>query len=284
VSTLNPLLGFPIFSDVGVLHAPTISDGSWLAALPEENVQDRRLHLVARSTNDDATSTQMEFDLGVARDIRVLAAFIPNVSLSGATIRWRGSNTAGSFGSPLFDSTAIAAFPSGETAESTEGLNVWSGAGAGCYVIPTAAVSARYVLMEIVDTANADGYVDVARVAICGGLQLTNVGVSIGARTGFESESQRHYTEGGAAVYTERRVRRVFNGTIEHALATEVYDKIIAMQHKGGISRQFFFVEDPDDTTRGWRRNFLATLRDLSPLEWSMYDRMHVPLAVIEEL
>src|SRR5262245_42530055 len=95
-SAFNCMIGWPIWSDVGPLGSPTLSGGSWLVALPLTNLQDRRLARVARSTNDDAASTQFDVDLTVARSIRVISLVNHNLSLA-ATVRVRSSNTVGNF-------------------------------------------------------------------------------------------------------------------------------------------------------------------------------------------
>lgn len=76
----NVLLGWPIYSDVGVLYTPTLSGGSWETTLPRTNLQDDRLHRVARTTNDATTSTVVAADLGVSRAMRVFGLVNHNLS------------------------------------------------------------------------------------------------------------------------------------------------------------------------------------------------------------
>jgi hypothetical protein len=95
------IFGWPLFSDVGVTYTPALSGGSWLAALPLTNLQDSRLHRVARSTDDAAASTKFGIDLGVARAVRLLALVGHNFS-SAATVRHRGFSAA-----PILDTLAV---------------------------------------------------------------------------------------------------------------------------------------------------------------------------------
>lgn len=282
MANLNPLIGTPDFCQPSPLFTATVdaSVGSWLAARPASNVLDERLHHVARSTNDDAASTKIEIDLGVARAVRVIAIYLPNISKSGATVRIYASDTANDFSGAelIYDSTALAAHPSGIDAEECEGYKVW-------FRHITAAVeTARYWLIEIVDTSNADGYVDVGQIMICGGLQLTNVGIVPGAKAGFDDDTKRYRTEGGPNLYKEGTRPRTFDGVFTEALEAEVYDYIHRMQKRGGISRRFFWVENPDDTTRYWQKDFRATFRQLSPVERTDWERLGVALSVGEEL
>lgn len=266
-----PLWGWPIFSDVGSFYSPQITQGSWLAGLPATNVQTKQLHDVARSTDETAANTKMEFDLGVARPLRVCFTLLPNISTSGATIRWRGSDTAATFGSPLFDSTAVAAWPSGVTAEMAEHFNVWH-----WYVIPSE-TSARYVLMEIVDTSNADGYVDVARVGVCGGFQPTGVGVSQGLKMGYEDDTVITTTDGGADTFNVKRRRRTQIGVVQQVAQAEAFLSAFRMKMQAGISGQFFWIPDPDmDASYAWQHCWLATAKEASALDFVSYNRLDV--------
>lgn len=270
------LFGWPIYSDVGVTYAPTLSSGNWSASLPLANLQDRRLSKVARSTNALAASTQFDVDLGVARAIRVIA--IPKHSISSTgTVRVRGSNTAGVFTSPVYDSTALAAWPVGVTAEDTEGMNL-------AFILALgAAQTARYWRVEVVDTANPAGYIDIARIIIAGGWEPT-VYFSIGAKLGLETETTRELTDGGAAVYNEKAKRRTASFSIELIPETEAIQQGFAMQFIAGTSRQIMFVWNANDTTLMRYKSFLAVLRELSPIEYPAWDRNSLAFSLTEEL
>lgn len=272
------LFGWPIWSDASLLYTPSSSTGSWDSDLPAANVFDRRLGLIARSTNDDAASTKMEIDLGRECSIRVVAVLLPNISKSSATVRFRGSNSAGSFGSPLFDSTAFNPWVSGLDADEAESLYVWS-----FYVLPQA-VTARYVLMEIVDTSNADGYVDVARLCICGGYQPAAANLNYGAKHGYESETVRTVSPGGAAIYDVYRRRRNLQFSISHVSESESFGTVTQMIRRVGTHGQFFWVFDPADSTYAHERNFLAVMRECSSLEYAYTSRQSVAFNIVEEL
>ena len=82
----------------------TLAGGSWQAALPLANLQNRLVQKVARSTNAAVTSTQFTIDLGQARNIGVVALMAHNISASGrvrvtssdSTSAWTNLLTAGS--------------------------------------------------------------------------------------------------------------------------------------------------------------------------------------------
>ncbi len=272
----NCILGTPIYSDAfGPTYSPVLSAGSWLAALPLANLQARELIKVARSTDALAASTKFDCDLGVARAVRVLALVEHNFS-SAATVRFRGYSDAG-YTTLVYDSGTFNAWPAGMTAENYDG-----------YVktamhVATADQTARYWRTEITDTGNPAGYVQVGRVVIAGGYQAT-INMQYGARLGWETETQRKVTDGGAAIYDRRRGRRHVTFTLGELLEDEALANLFELQRREGLHGQLLFVYDPEDTTHAHRRRFLAVQRELSPLERASFGRDTMPVALVEEL
>lgn len=254
----NCMFAWPNRVDPSVLYAPVLSGGSWLAALPRTNVQDRRLRKVARSTNALVASTQFDIDQGVARDLRVFAILVPNAT-AAATVRFRLSNIAGNFAAPIYDSTALLILPAGLDAEQLEGMNVWK------TIVAPATQNGRYIRVEIADAANPAGYVDVARVIAAPVYQPT-INLAPGAGLGIEDLSTRQESDGGAATYREKAKRRVWAFTLEDEPETESMISQFDMQRIAGTTRQIHFVYNPDDTTHMHRRAFLGVMRKLSPL------------------
>jgi hypothetical protein len=274
VSTL--VFGWPIYSDASALYTPSVSGGSWLPALPAANVMDRRLSKVARSTNAVETSSTFDVDLGVARPVRVLALVLPNISASG-TARIRGSNSAGSFGSPVYDTGTITVYPSGATVETMGGIKPTLVSVAGSNQ------SARYWRVEVTDTGNADGYIDVARLVIAGGWQ-PSVNAAYGAELGLETDTDRQVTDGGSAIYDERPSRRTAEFEIRYLSDSEALSNGFDLQRLAGTSQQVFFVSDPADTTHMHRRAFLSTIRALSPVRYAYLNANMIAFTLVEEL
>lgn len=158
-----------------------------------------------------------------------------------------------------------------------------TGMNAGFLHVASAPQIARYWVVEIDDTTNAAGYVDVSRLILAGGLQST-INVSYGLKFGLETETERGVTDGGAALYSERPERRLVTGTIENLPESESLQLFYEMQRREGLGRQIMFVYDPSDVYHVHRRSFLSVLRELSPLERAMLGRDNVPLSFVEEL
>jgi len=211
--------------------------------------------------------------------VRVLSVLAPNLTKSAVpTLRWEGNSAPGfGGGTVVYDSTALACWPTGLTAEGAAGLNVW------LTTVPSSDQTARYWRCSIVDTANVDGYLDLARLVIAGGFQPT-INLSYGAAQGWEDDSTRTPTDGGAFIYATRSRRRTLTGTLADLPESEALSNLWEMQRQLGTTGQFLCVFDPTDTTHLWRRSMLATFRDLSPMEMASFGRYTTPIALIEDL
>lgn len=276
----NILLGYPIYSDPSVSFTPTFSGGSWNASFPLTNLATRYLDgsNVARSADALAASTKFDTDLKTTRSIRVLAILISNVTkTSTPTVRFQVGND-NTFAVNLYDSTALSYWPTGLSAEDAVGLNVWY-----VVVVPTSVAASRYVRTLIVDTGNADGYVNVARFCVCGGWQPES-NAEYGLKQLWQSPTTEQETDGASFIYNARNGRRLFQFTFPMMTDADTLTYPWKMQRLLGKSGQFVFVFDPTDSTYGFERNFLAVFSDISALDYAFFGRQHVPLTIREEL
>jgi hypothetical protein len=124
----------------------------------------------------------------------------------------------------------------------------------------------RYVAINIVDTANADGHVDVARVIIAGAYRPTRR-ISAGAKSSLENDTVRTETDGGATLYKARATRRVDTFSVANTPESEALTTIRRMQHRLGTSGPLFWVFDDADPYM-YERSFQGTLRQLGALEY----------------
>lgn len=175
------------------------------------------------------------------------------------------------------DSEFVAAWPAGVTLEQSDGLNV------PALYLCSADVTARYWRVEVADTANPAGYIDLARLCICAGWQPT-INFEYGAKLGLTDSTTHTETDGGAVIHGVRPTRRTAMAQFSNLPEDEALASAFDFQRLAGTSGQLFFVYDPTDTTHIWRRSFLATLKELSALEAVPVSRYSVPFALVEEL
>ena len=131
----------------------TLSGGSWLAAAPVTNLATRDAADTARSTNANNSSTRIIVDHGAAVTRRVMDLREHNIS-SGATIRWSVGTSSG-----------------GNEVATTGTINAWQftprafdGRDHGLIFVLPADATGRYDYIEIFDSSNADGYVEIAQL------------------------------------------------------------------------------------------------------------------------
>lgn len=270
------MLAYPNLADVNPLYspAPVLTGGSWLANLPLTNLQDRRIAKVARSTNDDAASTQFDLDLGSARTVRVVALIGVNFS-SAATVEIEGGTSQGA--TDVYNGTAVAGYPAGETAESLDGLTL-----SYLLVLPSN-LSARWWRVKIVDTSNPDNYVQIGRLFVAPVWQPT-YNADYGLVQGWEDDSRSEYSEGGATLHVERRKRRTLTFTLSEIAEAEAMANHFPIQHRQGTTRQMYVIFDPADTTMLFKRSFLCVQQDISSLAMRSLSRYGAPMSLVEEL
>jgi hypothetical protein len=213
-------------------------------------------------------------DLGTARAIRLVALPTHNFT-SSATVEVDAGTSLGA--SDVLNGSALAAYPSGETAETLEGLNV------GYVLILASPTTARYWRIKIVDTGNPAGYIELGRVFLGPAYQPT-INAAYGLRQGWEDDSTASHSDGGATILQEKRKRRWATFMLPEVTETEALGNLFPLAHRQGTTRQCYFVFDAADSTQLYRRSFLCRQRELSALEMATLARYGTPLSLVEEL
>lgn len=269
------MLGWPNYADNQLLQTPAYSGGSWVAGLPLTNLKDRRLHRVARSTNALAASTQFDVDLGQNRTIGMIALPKSNISTAG-TVRARLYTGAGHT-SQVYDSTALNFWPAGLTVEDTVGLNI-------PWVVFPAPVAARYLFLEVTDTGNAAGYIELARLVLASVYQPV-INPAYGVKMGMETDTERVVADGAAAYYNERPMRRNLQGVLMQIAETEAHVQFWRIMKQAGISKQVMVVYDPADANAiAHERRFLGVFKAPSALSQPNFVRYEGAFSFVEEL
>lgn len=271
----NCMIGFP-----NRIDAATLSGGAWAATLPRANLQNRTLGKVARSSDATTASTQFDADLGAAKTIRMLALVNHNCSLA-AQVRVRGASDA-AFTAQVYDSGWADVWPTVYPSGSLdwEEDNWWGGkytdeqrAGytATCVHVLAANALARYWRVEISDTSNAAGYVQIGRIFIGPAWQVKN-NPSYGAAIGWQTDTQAQRALGGAEYFQWRTPYRVDSFTLEHMSVDEGLANAFEIQRRAGIDAEVLWVFDPNDTVHALRRRYLGRLQKLDPIRYPYFN------------
>lgn len=266
-----------------VVDNASVKVGRWLSTLPLANLRSPLLRRVARSFDAASASTQFMIDLGVNRSINAMGIFAHNISASG---RWRFKlATDAAFTNIVLQTSWTevwpVAYPEGTLAFEDEHWLTGKPAAEelggdyppALYLSAEAQIYAgRYLLIEIDDTANPDGYVDLGRLFVCNAHQFS-INMAYGAGFSFESPVQELESLGGTIFFDDdpsderpivrTRVAFSFDALPDDEAVTWVHD----INKRAGISRQVLFSWDPTDTAHRHRRTFLGTITEMGTLE-----------------
>ncbi len=272
--------------------ASTLSGGSYLAALPLTNLQNRQVQKVARTTDATNASTKFVIDQGSAKTVGVIALIVHNISAVGK-YRIR-ANTSNSFASPLYDSGWVDVWTSGAIPEfllEWEDDNFWLGtmtpeerAGyqSPLIHIPTTQQVFRYWQVEIDDTTNAAGYVNFGRLFISSVWQ-PEYNYEVNNTLGYTDSTLIDTSLSGAEYFDIRPKFRTFNFELFRLSATEAYGSILDLQRVAGTSGEVLCVPDYADTDNAVRRSFVGRLSAITEITQPM-DHFFTAKLQIKEL
>ena len=253
----------------------TLSGGTWLASLPLGNLKNRLIARVARSNGTGKPATQFDIDLGRARRIGIVALMGHNLTVQ-AKVRIQGDDAA-DFATPLYDSGWVEVWPAGMIPQDQlewEDDNFWLGtlsdqARAGynspylCRINSTP--SLRYWRIEIDDTTNSDGYIQLGRLFLADVWQPT-YGPRVGAAISMDDTTPVEASLGGSEYFDTRSRARVYRCDIQAMNSTEAYSRVLDLQNLLGIQGEILIDPDTADAANKPRRAFVGRMRSLSPV------------------
>jgi hypothetical protein len=279
--------GWPNWADTA-----TLSGGDWRVALPLTHLVDARLARLARSADALAASTRFDVDLGAARLVQLVA--LPQARLS-AVATWRITASASAdFSAPLLETGWLDAWP----VQWAEGVLPAGHPNAATRRLTNAdltllrwdvltlldpSVTARYWRIEITDTTNPAGVVDLPRLWISP-LYQPSINFRYGAQFGLESASVRQETLSGARLVDARPTRRTvqvdFGDLAEDEAAPVLHDLL----RRVGVAGQCYWSADATDVLGRQRHSFLAQLAQLPPVVRASLRQNAVAVALEEVL
>ena len=282
MSKNNIIIGYPNRAD-----GATYSAGSWLAGLPASNLASRELWKVARSTNADLTSTKFRVDLGASKQLKVLSLCNHNLS---ANATWRVTLGTAAGASDIYDSGWKSVWSLTFDSVVEWGSAVWWSIPGGdeylrspfnAVIIANDTFAARHITVEINDTANADGYVQIGRLFAGGAIQPA-YNAQYGLQDSWRDLSTFDTAESGAFWATERRRMRSVSFVLPW-LSPGESAYFHELQRQVGTIGEVLYIPYPSDMSESQRYGFLGRLSELSPIDYPYYRARSLPLK-IEEL
>lgn len=278
----NILIGWPNRG-----RTATLSGGSWTGLA---NLNNSNYWQVARSSNAAAVNTKIAIDVGALYALRVVALGAHNLSAS-ATWRIKLGTTAGA--ADVYDSGNQAVWAMAFDIESFvwEDQFWWEGYTASddyqgspylaCWPLPNW-YSARYVTIEITDTSNPAGYVEIGKLFVGGGFQPT-LNASYGQLSeSWLDESDLVRSAGMDDLFVQRRRRRQVKFGLNHLSAGAEFQALYELQRRQGVSGEVLFVPDPSSIAECQRRGFIGRLTELSPIEYPYYNHRSIGISIKE--
>lgn len=165
---------------------------------------------------------------------------------------------------PGYDSGLVDAWPaswvSGTTAEKRAGVP-------SCTLVqPGATQTWQYWRVDLVDEANADGFVQCGRVFMGTAWQPT-VNMSYGAGLSYLARELITESFSGAEYFTRRPNPRLARFSLENIAVAEAWGDVFEMQRQLGTTEELLFSWNPADLAQQPRHTFLGRLRTLNALE-----------------
>lgn len=265
----------------------TLSGGSWAAApYGRANMLTDDIAEVARTTNAVLASTVVDVALPVERPVRALAFVNHNASFSGI---FRLSLYEDAAQSVLLKQTAWEFFwPEVYAAEELYFWDprFWTGQYAPAEIaneIPLRPVWldtwywVRSIKIEIDDTTNADGYVQIGALDVAQGYQYT-INFELGSQFGYRFRTREVEATGGAKAFDLLPKPRVFRGAIDYALHDEAMSLDFESLRQTDLVTPFLWLPHPDEP-RHWLRSAMWA-RHLDPgfFAYGLADTNRVPI------
>lgn len=257
------------------IDSAATSGGSWLSSLPLANITNKRLSKVARSTNAANSSTKFVLNLQSVQSIQCIALITHNISVSG-TVQIKG-NSSNSFTSPIYNSGAIQVYPSGtipinllEWEEDnfwlgTLSQNALAGYRAPFFILLPSAQTLQYWQIEIFDSGNSDGYIQIGRVFI-GKAFTPSRNMGYGQTLGDTDDSVFETSLTGEEFVDVRTTYRIHKFELPLLTKEEAYSYVMDIQRIAGTNKEVFLIGDYDDTNNLNRRSFLGRFKTLNPI------------------
>jgi hypothetical protein len=281
------VIGWPRWTDV-----VTWSGGTWETDYPRTNLGVLPLARVARSDDATTASTQFLATLDKQRPVRLMALVRHNISLVGRVrIRLYGDTGETDL---LLDTGWENVWPEVYPYETLEWEDDswWTGTYTAEEIAgyqPTRPFwfeqffLARAIRVEIDDTTNAAGYIQIGMCEISQGWQ-PSFNFSYGYQEGFRFRTQETEALGGVKTFDRRDKPRVAQGEIQLLPQDEALARGFELFRQADTDQPFLWLPAPDEQIHWLRRVMLARAVNPGLITYSVFARNTVPFNFEEVL
>ena len=271
-----------------MVSGATLSGGSWVSTLPLANLLTTERAEIARSTNATTASTKFTVDFGQDRTVRALALLNHNLSQAGS---WRVLFGTTSGAGDIYTSDWQAAWfiPFGTGADEWESNAWWAlpndeytGHPFMAPLLLNQSYSTRYMTIEIDDTTNADGYVQIGRV-FAGEAFDPEYGPAYGLKQGWKDASKVETNDSGTPFMDQRRCLRTVSFDLPY-VGLDDSAILYEFQRRSGTTREVMYIPDKNDYQECQRYGFVGRMPDLQPQSYDFYRAKALSISLEEWL
>lgn len=266
--------------------------GGWTVGLPLANLQNRIIAKKARSTSASNANTQFYINLDKVRSVFSVALIGHNMS-DDAQFRVRFYSDYDKSGL-IHDSGLINVWPATYTQTDLEWEDVawWSGDNSLdttsdftplAYYFADMVYQAKSVSVELFDSANSIGYVEVGRLFVSGGWQ-PEFNMQYGVQYGYIVGTGVDEALDGTEYFNRKRSRRTMNMAIHNMQSPDAFGQMYSMQRDMGIDQEILVAANLLGVTESYYTTFVGRNSDLDPLSNPYYNRFNINLNIREIL
>lgn len=275
----NCMMAYPDRT-LGTTAAPTtiatVAGTTWSTTLTLDNLKNKLRTKVARtSTASLATAQKFDITYTTATTIQMLAILNHNmtqnatVTLSFSNVALGGYELGQALNVPVWPTWFPSETPSGWANES-----YWSGITSPDFwhVLATKIV-AKYIRVEITDTANAAGYIELGRCFTANVLQ-PEINMDYGADMKWVQNADKVSSLGDVDWFNIKSNKREIAFTLGTMSIAEGMVMVFDQQRRLGLEGELFFIFDPDDTCGLYKsRAMLCRMGAVDALKYPFFDR-----------
>ncbi len=264
-------------ASIAIAHTPwsdaaTLSGGSWSAGSPLNNVKTDKLFEVARSTDATLASTKFICDLGAAQAIE--SAILGPTNLDkDYKVRVKGAPT----------NAFSSGFDSGWSTPTLTASDIDVERGVNVVVMFAAAQSYRWWQIELDNTTNVAGYVQIGKLFLP---QLLKPSINYAPGSNglsWEDNTRRVETLGKVENQSRIRNRRLINFQIPMLNESEAFGAFARFQRTVGFDKLVYVIPDPAASAAQMQeRSFWGRVGQMDPITQAQFATAGVGLTIRE--
>lgn len=279
------VLTFDCRSDIAAL-----SGGSWQIGNPLTNLQIRKRNRVARSTDALVSSSIINIDLTVDQALKTFVLGPTNLQSSH---KYRIRSYSDAFTTIIHDSDWIQP----QAGRSSISMNwsdphFWTGVSdlldpdRTLWLIHVFDVTqtARYWSVEIDDTTNPDGFIQLSRLFLGRSWVPSTGEAPQGNSFGFRNKTLTETALSGSRQHGRRTNPRRISLSFAHLPRTEALSDGFTLVEESGFDREVLVIPDVDDLAYRQKRSILGTIIQTTLLSETFWERAGLGFQIEEEL